>query len=460
MGLAKYFIFNKKCYIQWDILSKKTEYRRVTKIDWNLPDRFCEDIDDITCLNPHQPAPANSLEPWQLFFFKKDEFLVYKPASDTVEGGDGKDGGIQKISEGFPGLGGPGAEGFDRDIDAAVHFYNNSNTYVYFFKGDSYVIYDHLHKKVHTAATKIATLCPKLTALGFDKDLDAVVLWSTTVNAYDDLALFKGGKYLYLKRSSMTKMTLSHGPAELVTDWDGVEQVRAIVQVGQEAHHNDSGKNTGGYTGDKKHGPGQGDCDCHDDPKPGPTPTPTPPPPPPPAPTPTPVPTPTPPPPAPAPSPTPPPPAPAPTPTPPAPAPAPSPSPHDCDCNGRCGDNDSGKQCFQLPANTQFGVTAFANTTAHNQTVKLFVDDKLVDTFSGKGVKNTPMLNASKSNAGTYNSGSGKVCIQVDGDNKPCKLRYVDDILDRRPGVIMIGAESGTDNDYNDSIVFLNWSLQ
>ncbi|HEY9132114.1 MAG TPA: fucose-binding lectin II [Dyella sp.] len=425
MGLAKYFIFNKKCYIQWDIPSRKTEYRRVIKVDWNLPDKFCEDIDDVFALNAHHPAAANTLDPWQLYFFKKDEFVVYAPATDTVEGADGPNAGIRKISEGFPGLGGAGAEGFDADIDATVHVYpDNSSSYVYFFKGDKYVIYDLVHKKVHTAATKIATLCPKLTELGFDKDLDSAVMWSSKVNAYDIFALFKGGQYVYLhKGTSLTKKTFASGPGELKADWDGVEQVDAIVQVGQEAHHNDSGKNTGGYTGDKKHGPGPGDCDCHDDPKPGPNPDPDPDP-------------------------------------DPDPTPDPDPNPHDCDCKGRCGDNDSGKQCFDLPANTQFGITVFANTTAHNQTVKLFVDDKLVDTFNGKGQNNTPMLNASKSNAGVYSSGSGKVCIQVEADGKPCKLRYVDDILDRRPGVIMIGAESGTDNDYNDSIVFLNWSLQ
>ncbi|WP_370576193.1 fucose-binding lectin II [Serratia sp. PAMC26656] len=128
-------------------------------------------------------------------------------------------------------------------------------------------------------------------------------------------------------------------------------------------------------------------------------------------------------------------------------------------CKGSCGENDSGKQCFKLPPNTAFGLTAYANTDAHKQTVKLYIDDNLVDTYNGKGLNNTPMNNSDGKNTKVYHSGTGNVCVQIEGDGKPCKLRYSDNTLDGKPGFITIGAESGTDNDYNDSVVVLNWPL-
>ncbi len=54
-----------------------------------------------------------------------------------------------------------------------------------------------------------------------------------------------------------------------------------------------------------------------------------------------------------------------------------------------------------------------------------------------------------------YTSGTGKVCIEIEGNGKPYKLRYFDKIL----GTAIIGAENGTNNNYNDSVVFLNWPL-
>ncbi|KAA1184955.1 fucose-binding lectin II [Photorhabdus heterorhabditis] len=117
---------------------------------------------------------------------------------------------------------------------------------------------------------------------------------------------------------------------------------------------------------------------------------------------------------------------------------------------GTCGNNDTGKYCFQLSKNTQFRLTTYTNTDVHQQTVKVYVDDILVDTLTGKGIDN---LIATKS----YSSGAGKVCIEIAGDGKPCKLRYAYNTLDGKPGTVIIGAENGNNNHYNDSVVLLNW---
>ncbi|WP_240002605.1 fucose-binding lectin II, partial [Photorhabdus sp. S15-56] len=41
----------------------------------------------------------------------------------------------------------------------------------------------------------------------------------------------------------------------------------------------------------------------------------------------------------------------------------------------------------------------------------------------------------------------------------PSKLRYFDNTLDGKPGTAIIGAENGTNNNYNDCVVILNWTL-
>ncbi|RAW97810.1 MULTISPECIES: fucose-binding lectin II [unclassified Photorhabdus] len=120
-------------------------------------------------------------------------------------------------------------------------------------------------------------------------------------------------------------------------------------------------------------------------------------------------------------------------------------------CGGTCGTNDTGKHCFQLPHSIRFGLTAYNNTNIQ-QTVKVYIDDLLVDTLIGKGTNN-PM--ATK----TYTSGTGKICIAIEGDGKPSKLRYFDNTLDGKPGTAIIGAENGTNNNYNDCVVMLNWPL-
>ncbi|MCT8344484.1 hemopexin repeat-containing protein [Photorhabdus kleinii] len=119
-------------------------------------------------------------------------------------------------------------------------------------------------------------------------------------------------------------------------------------------------------------------------------------------------------------------------------------------CGGKFGTSDTGKYCFQLPQNTKFRLTAYTNTDVHQQTVKVYIDDLLVDTLTGKGIDN---LIATK----THASGTGKVCIEIAGNDKPCKLRYFDNILEGKPGTVIIGAENGAANKYKDSVIILNW---
>ncbi len=122
-------------------------------------------------------------------------------------------------------------------------------------------------------------------------------------------------------------------------------------------------------------------------------------------------------------------------------------------CNGTCGTNDTGKYCLQLPHSIRFGLIAYTNTNIP-QTVKVYIDDLLVDTLTStsKGQNN---LMATKA----YTSGTGKICIEIEADGKPCKLRYFDNIFDGKPGTAIISAENGTNSHYNDSVVFLNWPL-
>ncbi|MCT8344483.1 hemopexin repeat-containing protein [Photorhabdus kleinii] len=118
---------------------------------------------------------------------------------------------------------------------------------------------------------------------------------------------------------------------------------------------------------------------------------------------------------------------------------------------GVCGTNDTGKHCFKLPQSIRFGLIGYNNTNIQ-QTVKVYIDGLLVDVLTGRGANN---LMATKA----YTSGTGKVCIEITRDGKPCKLRYFDNTLDGKPGTAIIGAENGINNNYNDCVVVLNWPL-
>ncbi|MDR0241079.1 MAG: fucose-binding lectin II [Burkholderia sp.] len=109
---------------------------------------------------------------------------------------------------------------------------------------------------------------------------------------------------------------------------------------------------------------------------------------------------------------------------------------------------------FNLPPNIKFGVTALTNA-ANDQTIDIYIDDnpKPAATFKGAGVQDQ--------NLGTkvLDSGKGRVRVIVTANGKPSRLgsRQVDIFKKSYFGIV--GSEDGTDDDYNDGIVFLNWPL-
>ncbi|AQW30392.1 fucose-binding lectin II [Ralstonia syzygii subsp. celebesensis] len=107
---------------------------------------------------------------------------------------------------------------------------------------------------------------------------------------------------------------------------------------------------------------------------------------------------------------------------------------------------------FTLPANTNFGVTAFANA-ANTQTIKVLVDNVVKATFSGSGTSDKLL------GSQVLNSGRGAVQIQVSVNGKPSDLVSNQTILANKLNFAMVGSEDSSDNDYNDGIAVLNWPL-
>ncbi|RQR29915.1 fucose-binding lectin II [Burkholderia sp. Bp9142] len=118
---------------------------------------------------------------------------------------------------------------------------------------------------------------------------------------------------------------------------------------------------------------------------------------------------------------------------------------------GGAGERDG---TFNLPPNIKFGVTALTNA-ANDQTIDIYIDDspKPAATFKGAGVQDQ--------NLGTkvLDSGKGRVRVIVTANGKPSRLgsRQVD--LYKKSYFGIVGSEDGTDDDYNDGVVFLNWPL-
>ena len=55
---------------------------------------------------------------------------------------------------------------------------------------------------------------------------------------------------------------------------------------------------------------------------------------------------------------------------------------------------------------------------------------------------------------------SGTVRVEILSNGKPVKkTKFANHIFDKEPGIAVSAAEDGTDNDYNDAIVILNWPL-
>ncbi|MDH6146405.1 MULTISPECIES: fucose-binding lectin II [Paraburkholderia] len=109
---------------------------------------------------------------------------------------------------------------------------------------------------------------------------------------------------------------------------------------------------------------------------------------------------------------------------------------------------------FNLPPNTAFGVTVLVNSAAV-QTVSVFVDDasKPSATFTGSGTSDRNLQTQ------ILNSGKGRVHVIVEANGKQSKLgsRQVD--IFQKAYFGLVASEDGTDNDYNDGLVILNWPL-
>lgn len=109
---------------------------------------------------------------------------------------------------------------------------------------------------------------------------------------------------------------------------------------------------------------------------------------------------------------------------------------------------------FHLPANIEFGVTVLVNS-AGQESVEVFIDDSKspAASFSGTGTQDV--------NLGTkvINSGKGKVKVAIKCNGKPSAISSNNfSLLDKVYFGIVV-SEGGTDGDYNDAIVILNWPI-
>ncbi|MGF6652740.1 hypothetical protein OKW34_003329 [Paraburkholderia youngii] len=107
---------------------------------------------------------------------------------------------------------------------------------------------------------------------------------------------------------------------------------------------------------------------------------------------------------------------------------------------------------FTLPPNIRFGITGFANS-AGTQTINVLVDNEVRATFTGQSTDNKVI------GSQVLNSGKGNVQIKVTVNNKASDLVSVQTTLANRLNFALVGSEDGTDGDYNDGIVVLNWPL-
>jgi mannose-binding lectin len=119
----------------------------------------------------------------------------------------------------------------------------------------------------------------------------------------------------------------------------------------------------------------------------------------------------------------------------------------------RCGEVENGQYDFQIPPDTEFGLIAYANSE-RQQTVSVYVDDQLVDAFSGKGDGNTII------GIRTYPSGTGKISIHMQKEGaEPGRLNFSYNRLDRKSSSITISSESDAENGVPDCTVIINTPL-
>lgn len=107
---------------------------------------------------------------------------------------------------------------------------------------------------------------------------------------------------------------------------------------------------------------------------------------------------------------------------------------------------------FQFPPKTNFGVTTFANSAA-TQTIEILVDNQVKATFTGSGTENNLLGDK------ILNSGKGSVQVKISANGKASQLVSNQTVLGGKLNFALVGSEDGTDMDYNDGIVVINWPL-
>jgi hypothetical protein len=107
---------------------------------------------------------------------------------------------------------------------------------------------------------------------------------------------------------------------------------------------------------------------------------------------------------------------------------------------------------FTLPANTNIGATAFANSSARQEVVVL-IDDKPAVTFSGSGTANNLL------GSRVFNSGSGRATVRISANGKLSPVVGAQIVLQNKLNFATVGSEDYTDGDYNDGLLVMNWPL-
>lgn len=122
------------------------------------------------------------------------------------------------------------------------------------------------------------------------------------------------------------------------------------------------------------------------------------------------------------------------------------------------GIQDKNTYSYNLLPGKNFGVTTLINT-GNSITVNIYAEDSpdaLIYTVNGTGAPN-------KTYSGICTAGkTGKIRVEILANGKPVKqTKYAFQIFDKEyyPQLAVLAAEDGTDNDFNDAIVILNWPL-